>query len=201
MSRLQPRQNLRNDFRRLYYAQFAVLAENLVKAGTLHVLHGDEAHAISFTKIEDANDVAVRNLSCKHQLLLESLQNFRIAGEFRPDDFQRDQAIEFVVSRFVNCAHSAFAQQIQDLVPVREHAAGWKQERSVPITRGRSWRWTAWSANWRVQHRRCFGSMRWLRWFDDCGRIEGAARMQDCGSFRVEVLSAIRFRRRCLYCI
>ena len=65
----------------------------------------------------------MRDLACEQQLLFESLQHPRMAGQFRPDDLQGDQPVQFAITRLVNRAHSAFAQQLNDLVTVGDEIA------------------------------------------------------------------------------
>jgi hypothetical protein len=79
---------------------------------------------VAHPEIENPNDIAVRDLARQQQFLLESAQNIRVAGQFRPDDFESHRAVELPIERFEDRAHAAFAEQLQDFVAVRDYAAG-----------------------------------------------------------------------------
>jgi hypothetical protein len=66
-------------------------------------------------------------LSGDNELLLESVENFRALGEFRPDHLHGDETLQFQVANLVDGAHSAFAELLQDFVTVREHASNAKR--------------------------------------------------------------------------
>ncbi len=89
-------------------------------------LHGDELHTIGFAKIENPDDVFLGDFPSEDQLLLEALKNLLVDGEFRADDFQSDEAVEFEVPRFVDGAHAAFAQHLDNFVAFAEAHAFWQ---------------------------------------------------------------------------
>ena len=90
---------------------------------TLDVLHGDELHAIGFAQVVDPDDVLVGDLGGQKQFLLEAVNDGLVAGQVGPDDFQRHHAIQFAVARFVDRAHPAFAEDLQDFVALAENRA------------------------------------------------------------------------------
>ena len=61
---------------------FCSLVDQGTQVLTLNKLHGDELHAVGFAQVVNANDILVRDLRRQEELLLESRQNRRIAGQF-----------------------------------------------------------------------------------------------------------------------
>src|SRR6202161_3933885 len=93
------------------------LADHLgLQIVALDELHGDELDAVSFAKIENSDYVFVRNLPRENQFLFETMQCFRLRGEFRANNFQRNEPLELAVFRFINRAHAALPKQIDDFV-------------------------------------------------------------------------------------
>jgi len=91
----------------------------------LDELHGDELHTIGFTEVEDADDVFLSDFPGKDEFLLEALKNLFVDREFRADDFQGDQTVEFEVPSFVHGAHAAFSEHLDNFVALTEtHALG-----------------------------------------------------------------------------
>ena len=87
---------------------------------TLDVLHGDELHAIPFTEVVNANDVAMGDPLGQPQFLLEAVNDRGILRQVGTNHLQRDHAIEFQIARLVDRAHAALPQRLQDLVPPRQ---------------------------------------------------------------------------------
>ena len=69
-----------------------------------------------FPDIENADDIPVRHLARKDQLLFEALQNLRMIRHLGPDDFERDFPLQLEVSSLVDGAHAAFAEQLQKFI-------------------------------------------------------------------------------------
>ena len=65
----------------------------------------------------------MRDLVGQQQFLLKTRQDRGVRSQFRPDDFQRDEAIKFAVGGLVNGAHTALAKQLQNLVASPEQLA------------------------------------------------------------------------------
>src|SRR5579864_43377 len=137
VSRLQPAQHLAHDVDGFRNRQLALFFEDLIKALSFYILHRDELDAGSLAEIEDANHVAVGDLPGEYEFLLETLENFGITGEFRPDDFEGNDAVEFEVFGLVYGTHAAFAENLQNLVAVSDdhsrrknggpEGAGWRR--------------------------------------------------------------------------
>src|SRR5215469_12419560 len=90
--------------------KLALPLEDLMKAFALNKLHRDKSDCPCFSKIEDTNDIPVGDLTCKDQFVLESLQNFGIAGQLRPNNLECYFALQLEVLRFVNSAHTPFPE-------------------------------------------------------------------------------------------
>src|SRR5262249_45048909 len=108
----------------------------------LNVLHGDELHTVGFAEIVNTDNVAVRDLMGKDQLLLEAIDDRGVPGKIRTDDLQCNNAIHFAVARFVNRAHTAAAESFEDFVALSEDGTGQEcslvdvgNERSLPGAR------------------------------------------------------------------
>src|SRR5579859_878562 len=71
----------------------------------------------------DTDDISVGHLLREQKFLLEACDDRRTRRQFRADDFQSYETIEFPVSRFVHCSHSAFAKRPHDLVATCQHIA------------------------------------------------------------------------------
>ncbi len=119
--------DLAKNLDRLFGRKFALLQQRR-QVLSLDELHGDEAESFEDAEVKNADHVAMRDFPRQDQFLFESLQNARMAGQFRTDYFQRYQPVEFAVLGFVDRAHSAFPQHFQDLVTIGEHTAGFKRQ-------------------------------------------------------------------------
>ncbi len=119
--RSQSRGNLFHDVDGFRGFQFVPLSQKLMEVLALDILHRDELDSPGFPKIENTDDVAVGDLACKDQLLLEALQDLGIVGKLRPNDFERDISLQFPVPCLVNRPHAAFAQSLDDFVAVRKN--------------------------------------------------------------------------------
>ena len=82
--------------------------------------HRDVLDAVDVAEVVDAHDVAVRDLSREQQLALEPALDIarrpRIAGDFRPNNLQRDSHAQLFVPRLVDDAHAAGAELTLDSV-------------------------------------------------------------------------------------
>src|SRR5437016_848397 len=96
--------------------KFSPFPQQRFQIAALDIFHGEKLHPIGLAKVVDPDHVLVRNLPRQDQFLLEALENRRGVREFRTNDFQSDQAIEFAVLGLVNRSHATFAQQMKDLV-------------------------------------------------------------------------------------
>src|SRR5579864_5557561 len=103
-----------------------MLLQDLMEGLSLHKLHRDVSNPARFAQIKNANYIPIRDLPSQDEFLLEALKNFRVAGQFRPDNFDSNYAVEFEVLRLVNRTHTAFAENLQNLVAVSNDGAGLK---------------------------------------------------------------------------
>ena len=70
--------------------------------------------------------MTLRCVTCgrEDQLLLEALDDGRVAGILAADDLESDDAIQLDVARLVDGAHAAFAEQREDFIALAENVAG-----------------------------------------------------------------------------
>jgi hypothetical protein len=90
------------------------------QVGALDVLHGDELHAIGFAQVVDADDVAVRDLRGEDELLLEAVDDGRVAGVLAADGLESDYTVKLDVTGLVDGSHAAFAKECEDFVALAE---------------------------------------------------------------------------------
>src|SRR5437867_8472567 len=93
---------------------FAALDNGAFQIAAINVFHGDELHAVGLANIENPNDISVRHLPRKDQLLLETLENRRSIHQLGLNDLDRDKTVQFAVFRLVDGAHRALAQDFQN---------------------------------------------------------------------------------------
>jgi len=72
------RQILQNNASRRLWRQLSFSRRTTRQVLTFKVLHCDEFEAVGLPQIENANDVAMRNLASQDQFLLEALEDFRL---------------------------------------------------------------------------------------------------------------------------
>jgi hypothetical protein len=89
-----------------------------------NILHGDEGQALSPAQVKHAADVAVADLSGEFQFVRESLDRFLIQGDLRTQQLEGDLLIDVSVLDFVNLAHAAVAELLDDLVAASEGGTG-----------------------------------------------------------------------------
>ena len=82
----------------------------------LDVLHGDERPAVDRAEIVDLQRVGVRELGREPRLAKEARQRLFARDAIRPDDLERDSALEDVVDRAQDLAHPADADELDDRV-------------------------------------------------------------------------------------
>ena len=121
--RLQGAADLLHDLDGFFRSELLLFLNERAQIVTLDKLHGDELHSVGVAEIVDANDILVSDLMGEQEFLLESRQDRCIGGEFRPDQFQSHGTVKFPVVGFVDGAHPALTQQLQDLVAATQHIA------------------------------------------------------------------------------
>src|ERR1700745_3076373 len=97
VDRSKPAGYLFHDGNGLRDLKLASLSQDGMKALALDVFHRDEFDFLGFAEIEDADDVPVADLARQDQFLFEALQNLTIAGQLRPNDFERDLPLQLQV--------------------------------------------------------------------------------------------------------
>ena len=81
------------------------------KVGAIDESHGDELDAVPIAHVVDAQNVLVGDFAGQQQLLLEALHGLEIVGQAGAHQFERHQAVEFVVVSLIDRSHAALAQQ------------------------------------------------------------------------------------------
>src|SRR5207245_6826104 len=113
--------DLLHDLDRFLGGELSLLMDEGAEVLALDVLHGDELHAFGFAQVVNANYIFVGNLASEEQFLLEAVKNSLIAGKIGPDNFQGYWPTQLAVHGFVNRAHSAFAQNLQNFVSLGQN--------------------------------------------------------------------------------
>ena len=90
----------------------------------VHVFHGDERHAFDLADVVDAADVGVRDLARHAHLAVEALQQTRVRGRFRRQEFQRHRLAQHQIGGAIDLAHAAAAQQADDAVAAAQQGPG-----------------------------------------------------------------------------
>src|SRR6267154_668574 len=128
--------HLTGKFKAAVERQRAFLFQDSVEIFTVHESHGDELDAVGFTQVVDAKNILVRNSAGKQEFVFEALNDLRIAGKIRQQDFQRGVAIELTVVDFVDAAHAAFTEQRLDNETRTEFFAGIQNSRTTGAAAG-----------------------------------------------------------------
>jgi hypothetical protein len=107
--------------------------QNSREVVALDVRHRDVLDAVDLAEIVDAHDVLVRHLARQQQLALEApleiARGLRVRRDLRPDDLQGDRDAELVVPCLIDGAHSARAEQTDEVVPGSERGPRLKRAR------------------------------------------------------------------------
>ena len=90
----------------------------------IHVLHGEELHAVDFPDVVNAADVGMGHLARDPDLVAEPRQCALVFGNGLGEELQRDRLAEFEIGGAVHLAHAALAQQRDDTVPFEQQRAG-----------------------------------------------------------------------------
>ena len=82
----------------------------------VEILHGDEVLTFALVNLEDHADVGM--IQCRSSLCfaLETGQSLRVLGDFIGQEFQGDEAMQLHVLGFVDHAHTAAAQLLNNAV-------------------------------------------------------------------------------------
>src|SRR5580700_12249612 len=82
----------------------------------VEILHGDEPLAIAFIDFVDGADIRMIQRRSGLRFAFKTRQRLRIFGYFVGQKFQRDEAVQLGVLGFVDDAHAAAAQFLDDAV-------------------------------------------------------------------------------------
>ena len=91
-------------------------AMRLLQRGALQILHGDEGAAVLLADVMNGADVGMIQRGRGSSLALEPAQRLPVASQFVRQELQRDEAMEPGVLRFVDHAHAAAAELLDDAV-------------------------------------------------------------------------------------
>jgi hypothetical protein len=97
-------------------SDLADIFQNLFQALSRDVLHRVIADAVVLAIVEDADDVGVVQPGRRAGLRVETAEVVRAVAILRVHHFQRHVAAEGLANRFVNHAHTPFAQVAEDPV-------------------------------------------------------------------------------------
>jgi hypothetical protein len=84
-------------------------------------LHGEDLLAAALADVEDPRHVGVRHPPRELHLAAEALDHPRRAGQLRAQHLERAQLVELEIARLVDVAHSARAEQAEDLIALPDH--------------------------------------------------------------------------------
>ncbi len=120
VSRHEPGDDRADDRQRSDDVERAFVAEERRQIGTIDVRHRDVLDAGDFSKVVNANDVLVSDLSRQLQLALEASFDLacgkRIGHHLRTNHLDGHRFAEFCVPRLIHGAHSADAEGLDDEV-------------------------------------------------------------------------------------
>ena len=115
---------LARGFDGLIAGQAADAQEQRGEVLAIHVLHGDERHALDFADVVDAADVGVGDQAGDADFAVEALQQALIARGFLGQEFERDGLAEREIGGAIDLAHAAAAEQPDDAIAAAEERAG-----------------------------------------------------------------------------
>ena len=122
----RPAQSLRAISTAFIGGQPADAAQQASQIFAIHVFHRKEHLAVDFAEIVNAADVGMRNLARDADFVAEARQSGFIAGHACGQKFERDRLLQRQVVGAVDLAHSAFAEQRDDAIALREQSPGRK---------------------------------------------------------------------------
>ena len=124
--RRQPRAQFAGDLDTLVGGKAADPANQRRQILPVHVFHRKEHLAFDLAEIVNAADVGMRNLARDANFVAEARQSGFIAGDALGQKLERDWLLERQVVGAVDLAHSAFAEQRDDAIALREQRSGRK---------------------------------------------------------------------------
>ena len=124
--RRQPGAQLGRRFDSLVRRKAADAREQRRQVFAVHVLHGEERHALHFADIVNAAHVGVGDQPRHPHLAVEPLEQPRIPGRFLRKELQRHGLPQGQVRRTVHLPHAAAAHQPDDPVTPSHQGSGRK---------------------------------------------------------------------------
>ena len=100
--------------------------EDLMKVLPFNEGHGDEFQAVGFAEVVDAQDVLLRNLAGKQELLFETLLGGSVRRKFRPENLQSNDSPQLFVIGLVHLAHASLAEEFFHAIASPEFHPGCK---------------------------------------------------------------------------
>ena len=113
-------QHLLHERQRLGDGDFFFLVQHLAQVRPFDELHGEELRPLELAEVVDADDVLVGDFAREDQLLLEALENFAARALLGADRLERHRPVELEIERFVDAAHAAFAEFLEDSIAIAE---------------------------------------------------------------------------------
>src|SRR5262249_52898738 len=102
----------------------AVPSEELLEVLPGDILEDDERTAPVLAAVDHGDDVLVREASHELGLSAEALDDVGVRGEPLVEDLERDGALEHAVMGAEDARHAAGADELLELVTLRDHVAG-----------------------------------------------------------------------------
>ena len=90
----------------------------------IHILHGDERHALGLADVVDAADIGMRDLAGDADFAVKALQQVLVLRGFLGQELQRHGLAQREVGGAIDFAHAAAAQQSDDAVASAQQRAG-----------------------------------------------------------------------------
>src|SRR5271155_201954 len=107
--------NFDGEFQRFIFRQ-GLAGDAVLERLAVQELHDDERALVLFADFVDGADIRVIECGGGSGFALETFQRRPISGEIIGQEFQRYEALQFGVFRFIDYAHPATAQLFQDAV-------------------------------------------------------------------------------------
>src|SRR5262249_23180581 len=98
------------------WCEFSLFLDEALKIHAFDEVHRDELRGAVLADIEDANDVLVDDFLRQQQFLFETLKRGGGLRQFCEDGFDRNDACELTVERFVDGTHSAHTKRVDDQI-------------------------------------------------------------------------------------
>ena len=121
-----PAQSLRAVSRALSAGRRPMRVSRRGEVFAVHVLHGDERHALDFADIVHAADVGMRHQARHAHFAVEAFQQALVARGLLGQEFQGDGLAEREIGGAIDFAHAAAAQQRDDAIASAKQGAGKK---------------------------------------------------------------------------